>query len=103
MGVDISHLVLVALGDAGDEVADDGLDGAEGGNVLAAAVVDLDIDGVFARQREAGGQVREIFGQFACPVAAEREEAGVSRKHSKTASLRHQSREEQFCGRDWNR
>jgi hypothetical protein len=49
VGIDISHFVLVALGDAGDEVADDGFDGAEGGDVLAAAVVDLDRDGVFAR------------------------------------------------------
>ena len=43
MGVDVAHLVLVAFGHAGDQVLDDGLDGTEGGDVLAGAVVDFDL------------------------------------------------------------
>lgn len=65
MGVDVSHLVLIALCDTGDEVLDDGLDSAESGDIFAAAVVDLDRDDVFAGQGEADGEVREVFCQFA--------------------------------------
>lgn len=66
MGIDVSHFVPVALGDADDEVVDDGFDGAERGDILAAAVVDLDRDDVFAGQGEADSEVREIFCEFAC-------------------------------------
>jgi len=65
MGVDVSHLVLIALCDTGDEVLDDGLDSAESGDIFAAAVVDLDRDNVFLGEGEANGKVGEIFGQFA--------------------------------------
>ena len=35
MGVDVSHLVLVALGDADHEVLDEGFDCSEGSHVLS--------------------------------------------------------------------
>jgi len=57
MGVDVSHFVLKTLGDADDHVADEGPDGAEGGDVLARAVVHLDGDGVLGRVGEADGDV----------------------------------------------
>ncbi len=44
MGIDVAHLVLEALGDADDQVVDEGADCAEGGDVLADAMVDLDAD-----------------------------------------------------------
>lgn len=44
MGVDVSHLVLVTLGDTGDHVVDQGLDGSEGSNVLSGTVEDGDLD-----------------------------------------------------------
>jgi hypothetical protein len=65
MSVDISHLVLVTLCDADDEVVDDGLDSAESSDIFAAAMVDLDRDNVFLGEREADGKVRKIFCQFA--------------------------------------
>jgi hypothetical protein len=65
VGIDVSHFVLVALGDADDQIFDDGFDGAERCHILAAAVVDLDRDDVFAGQGEADGEVREVFCQFA--------------------------------------
>jgi hypothetical protein len=46
MGVHVAHLVLVAFCDAGDQVLDDGLDCSEGGDILAAAVVDFDLHDV---------------------------------------------------------
>lgn len=49
MRVDVAHLVLEALCDTGDHVVDDGLDGSQGGDILAVAVVDLDGDGVLGR------------------------------------------------------
>jgi hypothetical protein len=65
MGVDVSHLVLIALCDTGDEVLDDGLDSAESGDIFAAAVVNLDRDNIFLGEGEADGKVGEIFCQFA--------------------------------------
>jgi len=59
MGVDVAHLVLVALGDTNDHVVDDGADGAESGDVLAGTVVHLDVDDVLLGVREADSQVLE--------------------------------------------
>ena len=65
MGVDISHLVFETFRDADDEVVDEGADGAEGGDVLAGAVVHFDVDDVFLRVREGDGDVAEVFDEFA--------------------------------------
>jgi len=48
MGVHVTHLVLVSLGDTGDQVVDERLDGTKGGNILPDTVVELDTDGVGA-------------------------------------------------------
>lgn len=74
MGVDIAHLVLEALGDADDEVVDEGAHGAQGRDVLAVAVVHLDVDDVLRRVREADAQVAQVLAEFApwafdCDVA----------------------------------
>lgn len=42
MGVNITHLVLEALGDTDDQVVNDGADGTEGSDTLAGTVVHLD-------------------------------------------------------------
>ncbi len=65
MGVDVAHLVLEALGHADDEVVDEGADGAESGDVLAYAMVQLDVDDVLFRLGEADGDVVETLGEFA--------------------------------------
>lgn len=44
MGVDVTHLVLEALGNTDDHVVDQGLDCAEGCDILAGTVVELDVD-----------------------------------------------------------
>jgi len=44
MGVDVSHLVLVALGDADDEVVDQSSNCAESGDIFPCAVVEFDVD-----------------------------------------------------------
>ena len=46
MGVDVSHLVLVALGDADDEVVDQSSNCAESGDIFPCAVVEFDVDNV---------------------------------------------------------
>ena len=61
MRIHVTHLVLVALGDANNQIVDDGLDSAEGSDILARAVVDLDLDDRFLGPREAHRDVREIF------------------------------------------
>jgi hypothetical protein len=65
VSVDVTHLVLEALGDANDEVVEDRPDGAECGNVLAAAVVDLDADDVLLEDREVDGNVAQVLGELA--------------------------------------
>lgn len=35
MGIDVSHLVLVALGHTSHQVLDDGLDGSQGSDILS--------------------------------------------------------------------
>jgi hypothetical protein len=59
MGVDVAHLVLVALGDTDDQVVDEGADGAEGSDALARAVVELDLDEVLLGVGERDSQVAE--------------------------------------------
>lgn len=71
MSVDVSHLVLVALGHTGDQVVDDRLDSSEGSDILSGAVVDLDLDSLLAvdlvfGEGECDGDVGEIFRQFSC-------------------------------------
>jgi hypothetical protein len=65
MGVDVSHLVLEALGDTGDQVGDERFDGTEGGNIFTVAVVDLDRDGVLLGVTEVDSQVTEVLDELA--------------------------------------
>lgn len=55
MCVDVTHLVFESLGHADDEIVDEGFDGPEGGDILAGAVMEFDIDDVCGRSREADG------------------------------------------------
>lgn len=65
MGIDVTHLVLEALGDTNDEVGDEGADGAEGGDVLAVAVVDLNADDVLLDHGEGDGNVAQVLDKLA--------------------------------------
>lgn len=65
MGVDISHLVLVALGDAGNQVVDERLDGSDGCDILAVAVVELDLNDVLLGMGEGDGDVAKILCELA--------------------------------------
>lgn len=47
MGIDVSHLVLVTLGDTSDHVGNKGLDSSKSSNVLSVTVVDSDLDFTF--------------------------------------------------------
>jgi hypothetical protein len=82
LGIDVTHLVLEALGHTDDQVVDEGADSSEGGDALARSVVELNLDGIglglhrlsiFGRlitipgqthRREADSQVTERLGQF---------------------------------------
>ena len=78
MGIDVAHLVLEALGDPDDQVVDEGADGAEGGNVLADTVVDLDADQVLLDDREVDGDVAQVLGELAAR-ALDRDEPRLDR------------------------
>ena len=65
MRIHISHLVLEAFCHADDEVVDECADGAEGSDIFAAAVVELDVDEVLLRVREADVLMVEVLGEFA--------------------------------------
>jgi hypothetical protein len=90
MGVDVAHLVLVALGDANDQVVllrsaiarvfasipapcddatyDESADRADGGDGLARAVVELNLDEVLLGVCEADRQVAERLGELALRI-----------------------------------
>lgn len=61
MGVDVTHLVLEALGDTNDHVVDERAHGAESGDVLAGTVVHLDLNGVGIGLLEGDGQVTKVL------------------------------------------
>ena len=66
MRVDVAHLVLEALRDTGNQVLDDRANRAEGGDVLAVAVVDLDGDLVLLGLGEGDGKVTEVLDELPC-------------------------------------
>ena len=61
MGVDVTHLVLEALGDTNDHVVDERTDGTESGDVLAGTVVHLDLNGRGIGLLEGDGQVTKVL------------------------------------------
>jgi len=65
MCVDISHLVLEALGDTDDQVVDEGSDCAEGSDVLSGTVVQFDVDNILLWVGEVDGQVVEVLRELA--------------------------------------
>jgi hypothetical protein len=70
MGVDVAHLVLVALCHADDEVVDQRPDGAEGSDVFSCAMVEFDVDDARRRVGEGDSEMAEILGELACgPVS----------------------------------
>lgn len=66
MGIDVTHLVLEALGDTDNQVVDKGADGAESGNVLAVAMVDLEANNALLDDGEVDGDVTQVLGELAC-------------------------------------
>lgn len=65
MGVHVAHLVLEALGDADDHVVDQGADCAEGSDILAGAVVELDVDEALLGVGEVDGEMGEVLDELA--------------------------------------
>lgn len=66
MCVDISHLVLEALGDTDDQVVDEGSDCSEGSDVLSGTVVQFDLNNIGLWVGEVDGQVVEVLGELSC-------------------------------------
>ncbi len=66
MRVHVTHLVPKTLDHADDEVVDDGAHRAQRRDVLARAVVQLDVDRGRVRLREAHGEMGEVFDELAC-------------------------------------
>ena len=65
VSIDVSHLVLVALRYADDQVVDVSADSSESGDVLAGAVVDLDVDDILLGLGEVDSQVAQVLGKLA--------------------------------------
>jgi hypothetical protein len=65
MCVDVSHLVLEALGDTNDQVVDEGSDSSEGSNVLSRAVVEFDVDDILLWVGEVDSQVVQVLRELA--------------------------------------
>jgi len=65
MGVDVSHLVLKSLRDANDQVVDQGSHCAKSSDILACAVVKLNVDDVLLRVGEVDCEMAEVFAELA--------------------------------------
>jgi len=65
MGVDVTHLVLEALGDTDDQVVDERPDGAEGSDVLAVAMVNLHANQALLQNGEVDGDVAKVLDELA--------------------------------------
>lgn len=61
MGVDVTHLVLEALGNANDHVVDQGLNCAESCDILAGTVVEFDVDNLLLWGREVDCKMAEVL------------------------------------------
>ena len=64
MRIDVSHLVLVPLGDTCYHVLDEGLDGPEGGDILSESVVKVDLNNSWGLANEADVKVLEVLGKL---------------------------------------
>lgn len=63
MRVDVSHLVLVTLGDTSDQVSNERLDSSESSNVLSVTVVNSDLDSLVGDLGEGDINVSEVLGE----------------------------------------
>jgi hypothetical protein len=68
MCIDISHLVLESLCNTNDQVVDQGSDCAEGSDVLASTVVQLDINDILLWVGEVDSQMIEVLCELAYPA-----------------------------------
>ena len=57
MGVDVAHLVFETLCNTDDQVVDESLDCAEGGDILAGAVMQFDGNDILRGVGEADGKM----------------------------------------------
>lgn len=64
MGIDISHLVLVALGDTSDQVSNQRLDSSQSSNVLSVTVENDDLDSSVRQLLESNIDVLQVLGQL---------------------------------------
>lgn len=55
MCVDVTHLVFESLGHTDNKIVDEGLNGSEGRDILAGAVVEFNSDDARGRSGEADG------------------------------------------------
>lgn len=78
MGVDVAHLVLVALRHTGDQVLDERLDGAESSNALADAMVEDNLNLGGALLDEGDVDVLEVLYELS-PGAGDGDLASLDR------------------------
>jgi len=65
MSIDVSHLVLVSFCDTNNQVVNECANGPESSNILAIAMVQLDVNDVFRRVRERDSKMTKVLGEFA--------------------------------------
>lgn len=64
MRIDVSHLVLVTLGDTSDQVGNQRLDSSQSSNVLSVTVVDSDLDSLVTDLGESNVDVLQVLGEL---------------------------------------
>lgn len=65
MCVDVSHLVLVTLGDTNDQVVDKSADCSESGDILSSTVMQFDVDDLLLWVREVDCEMVEVLDKLA--------------------------------------
>lgn len=65
MGIDKSHLVLEPLRDADNQVVNQSSDCAESSDILAGAVMELNVYDVLLRMREVHREMAEVLAELA--------------------------------------
>ena len=65
MGVDVSHLVLEALGNTDNQVVDESSDSSESGDIFSRSVVNFNANNILLRSGKVDCDVAKVLGELA--------------------------------------
>ena len=69
MSVHVTHLILESLGDSNNQVVDKGLNSTQSSDILARAMVHLDVNNILVWVGEANRKVLAVLHKLAYTIA----------------------------------